>query len=281
MGKPAARSELAQPKSWFLSHLQMRQIQALLIERSGLSYSSEKDEMLRRRIVQHIDHSGTKSFDEYLNLLKTNPTESGSLINMATINETFMFRDAHQVQVWFEKLAKPHIDQHNKITIWSAACSSGEEPATLSLLLDNYQKVKPFEFQIYASDINTEVIAKAKLGQYLPRAVKDVPPDLLRAFFTQNDQGYQLQQDVLKTIHYFQHNLLEQSTQISTKVDFLFLRNVMIYFDDKTRERIINNLDTVTRPGTYLMMGHCESPVTYAKHYQPFEEPATVIYRRT
>jgi chemotaxis protein methyltransferase CheR len=276
----AKRLETLQPRLWILNHLQLRHIQRLIEHRTGINYGSEKDELLRRRFVLHIDRTETQSFDEYVQHLNQDQDLMSKLINDVTINETFLFRDSHQMSTWLERLVKPRADAGMPIRIWSAACSTGEEPVTISLMLNQLQVERRFEFEIWASDVNTAVLEKAKKGIFPARSLKDVPAPMVQQKFISKPDGYQVADDILQPIQFFKHNLFEPLEKTAGGFDFVFLRNVMIYFSDESRKKVFAHITQAMSENSYLLMGHCESPLGFSQSFTFYDEPGTLIFRK-
>lgn len=276
----APRLDQAQPSSWILGHLQMRQIQRLVEAKAGLRYATEKDETVRRRIVVHADRWRAPSFEAYLRRLSEDAACFEDLVNEITINETFMYRDSHQLAVWAERLAGPAGRARGRLRVWSAACSTGEEPVTISLILRALQAQGTFDFEIDASDVNTAVIEKARSGVFPERSTKDVPRDALASCFDREADGFRARPEILAPIRFFAQNLCEPLDASREPYDFVFLRNVMIYFPDDVRARVLSSVADSLREGGHLLMGHCESPAGNSDRFVRYDEPGTFIFRK-
>lgn len=280
MSKNNAQLEVIQPSNWIMNHLQMRDIQKKIEDFSGLSYGNDKDEMLRRKIVNHVDKTDSLSFKKYLEFLNSDQKYLQELINEVTINETYLYRDEQQLDFWKNQILLPLLDHKKEIKIWSAACSSGEEPTTIALILEQCRAQNKFESQIYASDINSATIEKAKLGEFNIRSTNYVPQEELDKYFQKTLLGYKVNPEIIGKITFFEHNLLNDKMAIQEKFDFIFLRNVMIYFSDDTRIKILDAMHELLNPKGCLLMGHCESPISISNKYERFGATSATIFRK-
>ena len=202
------------------------------------------------------------------------------MLDAISTNLTSFFREPKHF-AFLEKTVLPTIlantkSQQKKLNIWSAGCSSGEEPYTLSICLNEFAKAQPqINFNIMATDISTKMLATAANGVYQASQVNTIAPDVLRRYF-QRGQGnwarhYRLKPMIRKTIEFKRLNLMEPFP-FSTKFQIIFCRNVMIYFDKETQNRLVNKYYDCLEPGGFLFIGHSESLMGTAhrfKYVQP------------
>jgi len=169
-----------------------------------------------------------------------------------------------------------------KIKIWSAACSTGEEPYTLSIiLLEMLDEPEEWEIQILASDINTEVLQKARAGLYEGRSVRDVPPEYLEKYFTKRDDKYLINLNVKKPVSFRRINLADRNEMSSVSgCDFIFCRNCLIYFDDESRKSVLSNFYESLNPGGFIFLGHSESVGRISSAYEVRKIGDTIVYSR-
>jgi chemotaxis protein methyltransferase CheR len=180
-----------------------------------------------------------------------------------TTNETSFFRDLSAFE-FFKSTAMVEIiknrAQARSLTIWSAACSTGQEPYSLALSLkESFPQLEDWKVQILASDLNPRIVRKAEQGTYTSLEVnRGLPIQLLVKYFTQSGDNYHLSPEIKKRVTFFEQNLI--SPWPTTPVDILFMRNVLIYFDTETKRQIFEKIKTVLAPDGYLFLGVAETP---------------------
>lgn len=205
-----------------------------------------------------------KSFGQYLNSVKNNnKDEITMLINKLTTNYTYFYREEKHFKYLQESIL-PYAEKNNKskiLNIWSAGCSSGEEPYTIAMILDDYFKfgINQWKIQINATDISENVLSKAREGIYLEDSIKKLPGSFVKRYFIKiSDNKYQVSPDIKKHITFKEFNLMDPIVE-TNKYDVIFLRNVMIYFDPETKINVVNKLYNAIKSGGYLMIGHAET----------------------
>ncbi|MDR7235668.1 CheR family methyltransferase [Neobacillus drentensis] len=222
---------------------------------------------------------------EYCQYLKMSPKEWDVLVELLTINETYFYREENQLNEccsYVLSLIKRK-KRNRPIRIWSAACSSGEEPYTLAMLIQETGKFLPGSVEIIATDINKKVLQKAEMGWYHHGsfAFRRTPENLLKKYFTDKDGGYQINPSIQKMIKFQYLNLLDQAkiAQLA-EVDIIFCRNVLIYFDHETTKRVIQSLHQNLATGGYLFLGHAESITDMSLGFKKVDSAKTFYYRK-
>jgi len=214
------------------------------------------------------------NFTEYLNYVQSSPSkhqEFIELIDNVTTNKTDFFREPQHFSFLREQ-AIPQLQQLNgnrntTIHIWSAACSSGEEPYTLAICLAEF--LMSNNFQIMASDVSETVLRHAVAGIYEENRVTPIPMPLLRKYFLRGDKRYKIKPEIAKLVSFKKINLNHDFHRHMKNLDVIFCRNVMIYFNKATQQELINKFWQVLRPNGYLFLGHSETlqgtntPFTY------------------
>ncbi len=234
--------------------------QKLVYNRLGISLPIQKRVMLGHRLIKRVRQTGSLNFTEYftyINLLE-NAVELEIALELITTNETFFFReDKH-----FEYLTHhvlPNISPNETLKIWSAACSTGEEPYSIAMLLQHHY---PAPWKLIASDVNNSVIEHAKKGIYINERTKFLPDEYRKAYCVKGvDQfeGYMRVKPQLRNkIDFFNFNLLDDMESLG-KLNLIFIRNVMIYFDDDVRQKIINKITRILVPEGWLFISHSET----------------------
>lgn len=266
----------------------------LIYKKTGLFYDINKKYFVQKRIEKRIEKKefegkGIDDFKEYYMLIKfsTDTNEFNLLINELTVNETYFFRDFPQLQNFAEEVLSSVVTQkekkkNHKIKIWCAACSTGEEPYTLSIILQEMlENPKQWDIDILASDINTEVLNKAQNGIYDNRSIKDVPQEYLDKYFTLRNEKYVITLEAKKLVKFKRINLADPSQiQSITGYDFIFCRNCLIYFDDESRKKVVENFYYSLNSGGHIFLGHSESigRISSAFRVQKFSD--TLVYSK-
>ena len=169
-----------------------------------------------------------------------------------------------------------------RIKIWSAACSTGEEPYTLSIILhEMLDNPEEWDIQILASDINTEVLKAAKIGLYESRSVRDVPPEYLEKYFTKMNDKYLVNPIVRKPVTLKRINLIDNEAMSAVAgCDFIFCRNCLIYFDDESRKKVLAYFYKSLNPGGFIFLGHSESVGRISSAYKVQRIGNTIVYSK-
>lgn len=259
----------------------------LIYKRTGIYYEPNKKYYVQKRIEKRAEILELDSLSQYYIMLKfsEDTAEFDQLINDLTVNETYFFRDFPQLRNFAEDVL-PMIarekGERKKIKIWSAACSTGEEPYTLSIILQEMlDKPEEWEIEILASDINTEVLQSARIGLYESRSVRDVPPEYLQKYFTKRNDKYLINLNVRKLVTFKRINLMDEREMGNINgCDFIFCRNCLIYFDDESRKSVLSNFYESLNPGGFIFLGHSESVGRISSAYKVQRIGDTIVYSR-
>lgn len=251
-----------------LSREDMGFVAKLVYEHAGIVIREHKEAMARGRLARRVKVLGLGSIAEYCAYLRTPAAadEIPELINAVTTNHTAFFRERHH----FDHLRKdvlPHLMQERagrrgRIRIWSAACSSGEEPYSIAAIArDVIGHRSDLDFRILATDIDTDILDRAAAGQYPAEQFERLPPDLrpLLKLEGQNGRGeVRIAEDLKRLIAFKRLNLIE-NWPMKGPFDVIFCRNVFIYFDTPTKAAILDRYVALLQPGGFLYLGHSES----------------------
>jgi len=238
----------------------------LVYERAGIRLHDGKRELVAARLQKRLRHHGLGSYQEYLALLQQDGSgdEMVAFLDALATNHTYFFREEQHFEYVRATLVPELLARPGRACIegWSAACSSGEEPYTLAMTLAEALPDGPGGFRLFASDLSTKVLATARSGVYKMERVKDVPLNVLRRHFERGtgDQAglARVVQPLRQRVEFAQLNLLEIG-DLGRRFDFIFCRNVMIYFDRAVQQRVVTMLERHLRPGAYLFISHSES----------------------
>jgi len=262
-------------------------IRGLVYERSRISLSSDKRELVSARLGKRLRATNLASVGDYCRLLQSpgQETELANLIDAISTNHTFFFREnAHfeflRKTVVPELQARAGKERWPQFRIWSAACSSGEEPYSIAITLTECLQNWPWHVQ--ATDISHRVLERAKAGIYRLEAIERLPKNLVQAHFQRGfgpqDGNYRAKAALRDRITFQHLNLLQGEPPFNELFHVIFCRNVMIYFDRPTQEELIIKLARRLVPGGYLFVGHAES-LTALRH--PLQTVRPAVYRRT
>lgn len=261
-------------------------IRSLVYERSRISLSKDKRELVSARLGKRLRATNTSSIGDYCKLLQAPGAESelSNLIDVISTNHTFFFRENAHFD-FLQKTALPEMKQRAtaerwpRLHVWSAACSSGEEPYSIAITLAEHLTGWPW--RIEATDISHRILDKARSGIYRDETIGKLPPKTLQTYFQRGfgpqDGNYRVRSSLRDQIGFHQLNLLEGEPPFREPFQIIFCRNVMIYFDRPTQEELVNKLARHLVPGGYLLVGHAES-LTAIRH--PLQTVRPAIYRR-
>jgi len=260
----------------------------LIYEKAGIRLGSEKKTMLEVRIKRRLKALDLHSYDQYCTYLFGRDglkEELVSLIDVVTTNKTDFFREPGHFNFLVEK-ALPDLTTREEggrpLLIWSAGCSTGEEPYTLAIVLSEYAQTHPgFRFRILATDISTRVLERAEIGVYSKDAVGPIPATLKRKYLmTSRDPGsdrVRVVPELRRLIEFRRLNFMDVDYGMTEKADAIFCRNVIIYFDRETQERVLQKLSRQLVPRGYMFVGHAE---TLHDMNLPLVPVAPALYRR-
>ena len=261
-------------------------IRNLVYERSRISLGPDKRELVAARLGKRLRATNVPSLGAYCELLQgsNSETELGNLIDAISTNHTFFFREPAHFEfltgtIIPEMAAPPPVRPLQSFRVWSAACSSGEEPCSIALTLAAVEPAWPW--RIEATDISHRILAKAQAGIYKDETVSRLPKATTQEHFQRGfgpQEGfYRVKPALREHIAYHHLNLLEGDLPFSDSFQVIFCRNVMIYFDRPTQEDLVARLARQLVPGGYLFVGHAES-LTHIRHGLRLVRPA--IYQK-
>lgn len=231
----------------------------------GIKMPESKVSLIQSRLLRRVRTLGLASIDEYCEHLFSEAAggeERAHFINAITTNKTDFFREPQHFKFLIET-ALPKLASR-RLAVWSAACSSGEEPYTLAMLLSEYATTSPgFEFRILATDVSTRVLKIAADGIYTRQQIEPVPRELRRKYLLNGKTGQnppvRITPALRRTVSFHQLNFMDADYGVRDIFDVIFCRNVMIYFDPPVQQAVIGKLCRNLRPGGYLFVSHSES----------------------
>ncbi|CNB18612.1 chemotaxis methyltransferase CheR [Yersinia ruckeri] len=244
-----------------LSDVHFRRICQLIYQRAGIVLADHKREMVYNRLVRRLRLLGINDFGQYLVLLENDPNsaEWQAFINALTTNLTAFFREAHH----FPILAEHARQRQGNYTVWSTAASTGEEPYSIAMTLSDTLGQRSGGCQVLASDIDTQVLEKATSGVYRQDELRSLSAQQMQRYFLRGTDPHQglvrVRPELSNMLTFQQLNLLAPEWTLPGQFDAIFCRNVMIYFDKETQERILRRFVPLLKPGGLMFAGHSEN----------------------
>jgi chemotaxis protein methyltransferase CheR len=260
---------------------------SIVYDRSGIRIKEGKASMVASRIARRLRALNLRDELEYVQHLESQMEgEVVHLLDAISTNVTSFFRESHHFDLVREVLPRWIEAGQRRFRFWSAACSSGEEPYTLAMtLLDAARRAGArgkLDIRILATDISTEILSYAKAGLYSERRMQGVPPALLKRHFHHRREAdqtlYEVSPELREMVVFRRMNLSQPPFPMRGPMDMVFCRNVMIYFDDPVKDRLINEFHRLLRPDGYLLIGHSESLTRAADR---FTRSGGSVYRPT
>jgi chemotaxis protein methyltransferase CheR len=258
-----------------------------LYRRTGMVFTEAKRYFVERRISERMSATSSRSFTEYFAHLRGDERkEVEELINAFTVNETYFYREDYQLACLTTDLlaARVMTKRHgDTIRIWSAPCSTGEEPYSIAIwLLENWKDVDAYDIEIVGSDIDTGVIEAAIAGIFGKRALMRLPPELIARYFHELDnERWQILDDLRQSVTFSRVNIIDtKQTRAQGHFDVIFCRNVLIYFDDESRRVAAENLYDNLLPGGFICLGHTESMSRISPLFEVCRYSGAIVYRK-
>lgn len=233
-----------------------------IFELTRIDLSSYKERQMKRRIKSLISRSDHKGYNEYYNALLNNKDMLEYFRNYLTINVSEFYRNPGQWEVLKEEIIPKLLENKNKLKIWSAACSTGEEPYSMAMLLRDFLPFR--DIKILATDINKEVLKKAEEGVYLKKSLRELPKSYRRNFFTMKDGLYHLDTKVKQCVEFRQHDLLADA--FPKNCDLIICRNVMIYFTEDAKNILYKKFRESLGNDGVLFVGSTEQIIFSQKY---------------
>jgi chemotaxis protein methyltransferase CheR len=262
-----------------------------IYENSGIYFQDSKKYLLESRLQKRMIFLGINSFEDYLDYVKSDysgSAETRYLFEAITINETYFFRNQPQLDALIAKTIPEIISLkdklgQNKIKIWSAGCSSGEEAYSLAIMINDLLNTKytGTEYEIVGTDISNAVIDIARRGTYKEYAIRNTPGYYLRKYFKSNNSSFDLDPSIKNMVYFKLLNLHDDlGMQTMINYDIIICANVLIYFDETSKIKAINHLYNSLNKGGYLFIGYSETLHGISKAFKLTSFPKTVGYKK-
>ena len=277
------------PTTITMSEVQFEKLRKIIYDRSGIHFQDSKKYVLESRLTRRLEELKFDDFDQYLMYLTAGPYQSDEfqeMFNRITINETSFFRNEPQLQTFEERILPELLEARNAtktLRLWSAACSSGEEPYTLAMQIHRSLGVRlsDWKIEILGTDISEKVLNIARSGRYHHYAVRSTNQAVLSRYFKQDDNYYQLAPEIMSMVHFEKLNLKDvfAARRFGT-FDLIMCRNVMIYFDDDMKTDVIKTFHNQLADDGTLYIGHSETLRNLETGFVQMELPHAFAYRK-
>lgn len=271
-----------------LSLGEFRLLRELINRFSGMEFSDDTRYLFERRLRPRVRQVGLEDFTQYYHHLLYDPhakAEIENAVDVLVTNETYFFREDYQLRGFCREIL-PDLKQRNEaagrrsLVIWSAGCSTGEEVYTIAILIHESRLFEGWDTRVFGNDISRRVVATARRGTYGPSSFRAMP-DRYDRYFIEVAQGRQVAPHIRSMCHFGHLNLLDRDrSALIGRSDVVFCRNVLIYFDDDARRRVIGTFYERLRPGGYLLLGHSESLLNTTTAFELVHLSTDMVYRR-
>jgi chemotaxis protein methyltransferase CheR len=251
-----------------MSPEEFRLIRDLIHDHCGIFFDGDTKFLLEKRLARRVlalQVPGYKGYYHYLKYSRERDQEMSDIMDILTTNETYFFREEFQLKAFVGEIlpelksSKEKKDERS-IRIWSAGCSTGEEPFTIAMLILEAGCFRDWKIEIIGTDISHRVLQQARKGEYGKSSFRTTGEDRIRRFFREKDGCYRINDDVRGLVTISHLNLLDENRMLLLgKMDVIFCRNVIIYFDQIAKKRVVESFYRTLREGGYLLLGHAES----------------------
>jgi len=251
----------------------------------GLWFGEDSRFLLEHRLARRLRQLELESFSAYHYLLRREAAgedELATIIDELTTNETYFFRERSQLRALVDEIIPTRLAQRGgPVNIWSAGCSSGEEPYTIAIMALEAGLRPGIDLRIHASDISRRCLAKARAAEYRETSFRETPPELRARHFKERDGRWLLSEDVRRHVLFTRVNLLEPARfGLLGVLDVVLCRNVIIYFDRETKRRVVESFAERLVPGGHLLLGHSESLIHVSSAFELAHLRSELVYQR-
>ena len=267
------------------------QLRNFIYETSGIYVADTRKYLVENRLGNRLRELNLKNFNEYYQYLKFDAnrrTEMVKLFEAITTNETSFYRNPPQLKVFQDVVLPKELEKlraagQKRLRIWSAGCSTGEEPYTISMILHDVLKteINSWDIKITANDLSEAVLASARKGVYAEYALRTTPLDIINKYFKKEGTTYAVDPKIKRLVSFGHTNLSDRT--LLKRVDrshIIFCRNVIIYFDDEMKKQVIASFYDNLVPGGCMLIGHSESLHSISRTFHPEHHTGTIVYRK-
>jgi chemotaxis protein methyltransferase CheR len=264
-----------------------RLLRDAIYKRTGMWFADSSKYLLQKRLSPRARELNFESFQKYFDFLQYDPraeAEFDHIYDLVTTNETYFFREPAQLAAFTEEIIPDLLTRKSirKVRIWSAGCSSGEEPYSIAMLLQEAGYYSHAVFEIFASDINQAVLAKARRGQYRENAFRATDPAVRDRYFAREGDGsWRISDDIRNRVSFGRLNLYDEArVSLLGHVDVIFCRNVIIYFDEASKRVVVGSFYNRLLDGGYLLLGHSESLISLSTQFKLRHLKNDMVYQK-
>jgi len=269
---------------------EFRLIRDYIYNHCGLSFDISSKFLLEKRLSNRVKLHQLKNFKEYYRFLRYDPKSSeelSAIIDILTTNETYFFRESCQLKAFSEEILseiknrKENNTKERNLCIWSAGCSTGEEPYTIAMLILETGQFKDWNIEIFGNDISQRVLQVARKGVYTQSSFRSTHKNFIDKYFEPFDGKYKIKDEVKNMVRFGYLNLIERNKMsLLRSMDVIFCRNVLIYFDVESKKKVIRNFYDKLEDGGYLLLGHAESMMNISTAYTLQHLKNDMVYRK-
>jgi len=274
-----------------ISDAEFTQLRDFIYAQSGIYVADNRKYLVENRLASRLKELNLKSFAEYHAFLQYDASrrqELKRLFEAITTNETSFYRNPPQLKVFQEMVLKDTLDKlkalkQRRLRIWSAGCSTGEEPYTIAIILHEvlHSEIGAWDIRITANDLSDAVLAQAREGVYSEYSLRTTPKEIVGRYFTVDGNRFLLKPEVKRLVSFGQINLSDRmQLKRVERSHIVFCRNVIIYFDDDMKKNVINAFYDNLLPGGYLLIGHSESLHNISRAFRPKHYPGAIVYSK-
>ncbi|WP_407931901.1 CheR family methyltransferase [Geomesophilobacter sediminis] len=271
-----------------LTEEEFRLIRDLIYHHCGIFFDSDSKYLLDKRLYRRLVHHSLGSFREYYQFLKYHPKrneELSDIMDILTTNETYFFREGFQLKAYTDEILPDLMKLREKertLRIWSAGCSTGEEPYTIAMLMLEMGCFLGWRVEIVGSDISQRVVQQARKGVYGQASFRSTEEHYLKRYFVKTPDGYRIADQVRELVSISHMNLFDANRlALLGKMDVIFCRNVIIYFDNDAKKRLIDSFYHTLSSGGYLLLGHSESLMNLSTAFALRHLKNDMVYQKT
>ncbi|AYC29389.1 CheR family methyltransferase [Paenisporosarcina cavernae] len=243
--------------------------------KTGIDLQLYKEAQMKRRLTSLYEKKGYANFEEYFHAINQSQELLEEFFDRMTINVSEFYRNGKRWEVLDQKIFPKLLEKNKKLKIWSAACSTGEEPYSLAMVLSKHIPLS--QIDILATDLDEIVLSKAKIGIYPERSLSEVPVEMKEKYFDQQGVFFHVKDEIKRTVTFKKHNLLKDD--YGTNFDLIVCRNVMIYFTEDAKDQIYTNFGKALRKDGILFVGSTEQIFSPSKY--GLENEDTFFYRKS
>ncbi len=266
-----------------ISDEDFRLLRDIIRERFGIYYDDQKQFLLLSRLQTRLVKRSFTNYADYVKFLRfgaERETEFRDLASVLSNNETYFFRERAQVKALCGSILTELQSTSPRLRVWSAACSSGEEPYSLAMSLLETGRIADLNVSIKATDISPRVLEMCERGFYRALSFRATEPAMVQKYFAVSGDGFVIAERIKRLVQFSSLNLMDdRKIAAMGPFDVIFCRNVLIYFDKATQKRVVESFARALRPGGYLFLGHAESLFGLTTLYEPVVQTESIAYR--